>query len=88
MGEKDSVKYDEKQYNTSKRLLRTVLKGLIARDVYADPGAYTVIVNHNNKDVQEALRVINDDKLYNSLLKFGNPEYERLAREHREKKKK
>ena len=88
MGEKDSVKYDEKQYNTSKRLLRTVLKGLIARDVYADPGAYTIIVNHNNKDVQEALRVINDDKLYNSLLKFGNPEYERLAREHREKKKK
>ena len=88
MGEKDSVKYDEKQYNTSKRLLRTVLKGLIARDVYADPGAYTVIVNHNNKDVQEALRVINDDKLFNSLLKFGNPEYDRLAREHREKKKK
>ena len=88
MGEKDSVKYDEEQYNTSKRLLRTVLKGLIARDVYADPGAYTVIVNHNNKDVQEALRVINDDKLFNSLLKFGNPEYDRLAREHREKKKK
>ena len=88
MGEKDSVKFDEEQYNTSKRLLRTVLKGLIARDVYADPGAYTVIVNHNNKDVQEALRVINDDKLFNSLLKFGNPEYDRLAREHREKKKK
>ena len=88
MGEKDSVKYNEKQYKTSERLFKTVLKGLIARDVFADPGAYTMIVNHYNKDVQEALRVINDEKLYNSLLQFGNTEYERLAREHKAKKKK
>ena len=86
MGERDSVKYDEKQFKTSERLFKTVLKGLIARDVFADPGAYTMIVNHYNKDVQEALRVINDEKLYNSLLQLGNPEYERLAREHKEKK--
>ena len=88
MGEKDSVKYNEKDYKTSESLLKTVLKGLIARDVFADPGAYTIIINHRNKDVQEALRVINDDNLYNSLLLHGNPEYDRLAREHREKKKK
>ena len=87
MGEKDNVKFDEEQYKTSEILLKTVIKGLIARDVYADPGAYTIIVNHRNKDVQEALRVINDDKLYNSLLTKGNPEYDRLAREHKEKKK-
>ena len=88
MGEKDSVKYNEKDFKTSENLFKTVLKGLIARDVYADPGAYTIIINHRNKDVQEALRVINDDKLFNSLLKNGNPEYDRLAREHKEKKKK
>ena len=87
MGEKDSVKYDDKDYKTSENLLKTVLKGLIARDVFADPGAYTIVINHRNKDVQEALRVINDDKLYNSLLLHGNPEYDRLAREHKEKKK-
>ena len=86
MGEKDSVKYDAKDYKTSERLFKTVLKGLIARDVFADPGAYTIIINHRNNDVQEALRVINDDKLYNSLLKNGNPEYERLAKEHKKRK--
>lgn len=88
MGEKDSVKLNEEQYKTSEHLFKTVLKGLIARDVFADPGAYTIIVNHRNNDVLEALRVINDDKLYNSLLQFGNPEYDRLAREHKEKNNK
>lgn len=88
MGEKDNVKYDAEQYKISENLFKTVIKGLIARDVFADPGAYTIIVNHRNKDVQEALRVINDDNLFNSLLKYGNPEYERLAREHKEKKEK
>ena len=88
MGEKDSVKYNETDYATSENLFKAVLKGLIARDVYADPGAYTIIINHRNKDVQEALRVINDDKLFNSLLTRGNPEYDRLAREHKEKKNK
>ena len=87
MGEKDSVKYNEKDYKTSERLFKTVLKGLVARDVFADPGAYTIIINHRNNDVQESLRVINDDKLYNSLLQHGNPEYEKLAREHKDKKK-
>ena len=87
MGEKDSVKYNEKDYKISERLFKTVLKGLVARDVFADPGAYTIIINHRNNDVQEALRVINDDKLYNSLLQHGNPEYEKLAREHKDKKK-
>lgn len=86
MGEKDSVKYNEKDYKTSERLFKTVLKGLIARDVFADPGAYTIIINHRNTDVQEALRVINDDKLFNLLLTRGNPDYDRLAREHKEKK--
>ena len=88
IGEKDSVKYDEKQYRTSETLIKTVLKGLIARDVYADPGAYTMIINHRNHDVLEALRVINDDRLFNSLLQKGNPDYERLASQHREKKEK
>jgi carboxyl-terminal processing protease len=87
MGERDKVAYNDEQYKISENLLKTVLKGLIARDVFADPGAYTIIINHRNKDVQEALRVINDDKLYNSLLQHGNTEYDRLARERQAKKK-
>lgn len=87
MGEKDKVAFNKEQYATSENLFKDVLKGLIARDVYADPGAYTIIINHRNKDVQAALKVINDDQLFESLLKNGNPEYDRLAREHKEKKK-
>ncbi len=80
MGEKDSVKYDEAKYRTSERVLKTMIKGLIARDVYADQGAYTIIVNHRNRDLAAALSVINDDRRFNELLEHGNPEYERLAR--------
>ena len=79
-GERDSVKFDEKDYKTSEQLFKQVLKGLIARDVFSDPGAYTYILRHRNKDIVEALNVINDDKRYNELLLKGNPEYERLAR--------
>lgn len=87
MGEGEKVTYNDEQYKISENLFKTVLKGLIARDVFADPGAYTIIINHRNKDVQEALRVINDDKLYNSLLQHGNTEYDRLARERQSQKK-
>ena len=86
MGEADSVKFVEKDYEISKNLFRTMIKGVIARDIYSDPGAYYVITDHRNKEVQEALRVINDDELYNSLITKGNPEYDRLAREHRLKR--
>lgn len=88
MGERDSVKFNEKEYKISENLIKTVLKGLVARDVFADPGAYTIVINHRNRDVQAALKVINDDNLYKSLLIYGNPEYDRLAREHKEKKDK
>lgn len=88
MGERDSVKFNEKEYKISENLFKTVLKGLVARDVFADPGAYTIVINHRNRDVQAALKVINDDNLYKSLLIYGNPEYDRLAREHKEKKEK
>lgn len=79
MGEKDSVKFDEEKYRTSERLLKLMIKGLIARDVYSDPSAYTIVVNHRNPDLDAALSVINDDKRYNELLLHGNSDYERLV---------
>ncbi len=87
-GEKDSIKFDEKKYRTSEQLFKQVLKGLIARDVFSDPGAYTYILRHRNKDLKAALEIINDDRRYNELLLKGNPEYERLAARHREQPKK
>jgi len=80
MGEKDSIKFDEEKYRTSQQLIKTIAKGLIARDVYSDPGAYSVIINHRNQDVQAAYEVLNDRERYDRLLREGNPEYERLVK--------
>jgi len=79
-GEKDKVKYDEEKFRTSERVFRTMIKGLIARDVYADSSAYTRIVNHRNPDLDAALKVLYDRNLYDSLLRNGNPDYERLVK--------
>ena len=77
LGEKDSVKYDEQKYHISESLLKDIIKGLIARDIYGDPGAYSVIINHRNRDLQAAIEVLNDRERYQRLLREGNPEYEK-----------
>ncbi len=68
MGKKEGIKYDEEQFNVSKALLQLLVKSLVARDVY-DQEAFTIIYNQRNDLLKEALRVINDDNLYHSLLK-------------------
>ena len=80
MGEQDSVKYDEEKYRTSEQLLNAIIKGVIARDIYGDPGAYSLVINHRNHDVQAAYEVLNDRERYDRLLREGNPEYERLVK--------
>ena len=80
MGEQDSVKYDEEKYRTSEQLLKDIIKGLIARDVYGDQSAYSVILNHRNRDLQAAIAVLNDPERFQRLLHEGNPEYERLVK--------
>ena len=80
LGERDSVKFDEQKYRTSEALLKDIIKGLIARDIYGDPGAYSVIINHRNQDVKAAHEVLNDHERYQRLLREGNPEYERLVK--------
>ncbi len=85
LGENDSVKYDQEKFRTSEQLLKDITKGLIARDVYSDAGAYSVIINHRNHDVQAAYEVLNDRERYQRLLREGNPEYERLVKKHKDK---
>ena len=84
LGEQDSVKYDEEKFRTSKQLLKAIAKGLIARDVYGDPGAYSIVINHRNHDVQAAYEVLNDQERFQRLLHEGNPEYERLVKKNEE----
>lgn len=80
MGENDSIKFDEEKYRTSERLLKDIIKGLIARDTYGDQSAYSVIINHRNHDLQAAYEVLNDRERYDRLLREGNPEYECLIK--------
>ena len=80
LGEKDSVKYDEEKFRTSEALLKDIIKGLIARDVYGSASAYSVIINHRNRDLKAAIEVLNDRERYDRLLREGNPEYERLVK--------
>lgn len=80
LGERDSVKYDEEKYRTSEALLKDIIKGLIARDVYGNASAYSVIINHRNRDLKAAYEILNDRERYSRLLREGNPEYERLVK--------
>ncbi len=80
LGEKDSVKYDEEKFRTSESLLKDIIKGLIARDVYSSASAYSVVINHRNRDLKAAIEVLNDRERYDRLLREGNPEYERLVK--------
>jgi hypothetical protein len=84
LGEKDSVKYDEEKFRTSEALLKDIIKGLIARDVYGSASAYSVIINHRNRDLKAAIAVLNDRERFDRLLREGNPEYERLVKKHDE----
>ena len=79
LGEKDSVKFDEEKYRVSERLLKDIIKGLIARDVFGDASAYSVVINHRNPDLKAAFDVLNDRDRFQRLLREGNPEYERLV---------
>ena len=82
-GEKEKVAFNEEQYATSKEVFKYYLKGLIARDLYTEDNAFNIIVNHRNRDLQEALRLINDTSRYQSLLLTGNTEYEKIAARHK-----
>lgn len=64
----DSIKYVEPQYRKSAALIRQIAKAVIARDLYTDPSAYFVVMNHNNDILQQALTVLNDERRYRQTL--------------------
>ena len=67
MGEKEGVKYNEKQYQTSLPLIKIQLKALIARDLW-DMSEYFQVMNQSNKSVQKALNILNTSE-YKKRLK-------------------
>ncbi|MCC8071445.1 MAG: S41 family peptidase [Bacteroidales bacterium] len=67
MAANDSIPYNEEQYQTSERVLRTNVKALIGRDLF-EQGTYYRIANPLNPIYVEGLRLINDAADYHSIL--------------------
>lgn len=66
-GTKESVDYNEEQYLTSETHLRTLLKAVIARDLF-DSETYFRIANPLNPVYREALSLVNSPDDYPALL--------------------
>lgn len=69
--EKLGVKPNPEQLEESRNAISTILKGLIARDLF-DYEAYYRIANELNPVYREALRLINSSDEYDSLLNHGS----------------
>lgn len=64
---REGVKYVEDQYNVSEAYIRTLVKALIARDLYEN-GSYFRVANELDPVFREALRLIQDKDEYDNLL--------------------
>lgn len=67
LADNDKIKFNEEEYNRSKPLIMLQIKALIARDLY-DMTEYFQVINAENTSLEEALRIINNDKLYEKEL--------------------
>ena len=59
--DKEKIMFDEAQYERALPLIRTQLKALIARDLW-DMSEYYQVMNATNESVQQALKVLREDK--------------------------
>lgn len=68
MADADSIKYVPEQFEESKNLISTIIKGLVGNSLYTD-GVYNRVVNPLLPAYREAISLLNDDKRYRELLK-------------------
>lgn len=71
LGEADSVKFNQDDFNRSKPMMTTVLKGIIARDLFETSTYFKVVNPTLNPIFREGLLLINDDQRYEKLLREG-----------------
>lgn len=71
MGENDSVKYNEEQFERSSMMMRTIIKGIIGRDLFTTSTYFKVVNPVLNPVYRESLKLINDDERYRKLLTYG-----------------
>ncbi|HMT68392.1 MAG TPA: peptidase S41, partial [Bacteroidales bacterium] len=72
-GEKNGVRFDQTQYNLSAPEIKSVMKALIARDIW-DMNEYFMVINENDQAISKALEVLNDSQLYETLLGYRKPQ--------------
>ena len=71
MGENDSVKYNEEQFERSSMMMRTIIKGIIGRDLFTTSTYFKVVNPMLNPVYRESLQLIKDDERYRKLLTYG-----------------
>ncbi|MGM9843185.1 MAG: peptidase S41, partial [Muribaculaceae bacterium] len=67
LGQQEGVEYVDEDYVKSRDVISTIVKGLIARDVY-DTSAYFRIANPLDPIFQKALEIISDGASYDAIL--------------------
>lgn len=65
--EKEGVEFDQKGYDAALPTIKCIIKAIIGRDLFTQSTYYRV-TNQINNVYQEALRLIQDNQSYNSLL--------------------
>lgn len=71
LGEADSIKFNAEQLERSRSMMGTIIKGIIGRDLFTTSTYFKVVNPQLSPVYREALNLINDDKRYSSLLKYG-----------------
>lgn len=68
LAEKEKIKVDSTQYNTSKTLLKLQLKALVARDLW-EMNEYYQIMDSDNESLLKAVQILQTPGAYEKILK-------------------
>jgi carboxyl-terminal processing protease len=68
LAEKEKIKIDSTQYNTSKTLLKLQLKALVARDLW-EMNEYYQIMDSDNESLLKAVQILQTPGAYEKILK-------------------
>ena len=71
LGRADSVMPDSAMLEKSRPLIATIVKGLIARDLFESTDYFRVVIPALSPSYRAALDLINDEERYNRLLREG-----------------
>lgn len=71
LGENDSIKFVEADWQRSLPAIRTIVKAIVGRDLFENATYFKVTNPELNPIYREALALINDPEAYNRLLREG-----------------